>query len=77
MKSYKILGSGCTNCDQLYKNTERAAQQLNQEYQIEKVTDMFQIMTHGVSQTPALAINNKVVSAGRVLTVDEVKKLIG
>ena len=72
----QILGTGCQNCVKLAKNAEEAAKAKGGEYVIEKVTDIKQIMSYGVMQTPALAIDGKVKSVGKTLTVEEIKKLL-
>lgn len=72
----KILGSGCPNCRRLEANVKEAAMNLGIEAEFEKVTDMKAIVSYGVMRTPALVIDGKVVSSGRVLTVNEAEKLI-
>lgn len=72
----KILGGGCPNCQILSKNTEKALQKSGKEAEIVKVTDMAEIMKAGVMSTPALVIDEKVVSTGKVLTTDEVLSYI-
>ncbi|HOK39741.1 MAG TPA: thioredoxin family protein [bacterium] len=70
-----ILGTGCPKCKQLTENAEKAAKEAGIEYEIEKVTDINKIMDYGVMITPAIAINGEVKSAGKVLSVEEIKKL--
>lgn len=72
----KILGSGCTKCNQLEASTKLALEQLNMENTIEHITDFAQIATYGVMSTPALVIDGKVVSYGKVLKVEEVVKIL-
>lgn len=72
----KILGSGCPNCRRLETNVKEAAKNLNIEAEFEKVTDMKAIVSYGVMSTPALVVDGKVVSYGRVLSVVEAEKLI-
>jgi small redox-active disulfide protein 2 len=72
----QILGTGCPKCKKLAENAEAAVKQLGIDAQIEKVTDINQIMNFGVMITPALAIDGKVKSAGKTLTVDEIKNFI-
>jgi small redox-active disulfide protein 2 len=72
----QILGTGCPKCKKLAENAEAAVKQLGIDAQIEKVTDINQIMNFGVMMTPALAIDGKVKSAGKTLTVDEIKNFI-
>lgn len=72
----EILGIGCFKCKQLAANAEAAAGELNIQAEFGKVTDIDKITGYGVMATPALAIDGKVVSAGKVLNKDEIKKLL-
>lgn len=72
----KILGSGCKKCVALTENAKAALESLGREADIVKVTDVAEIAAHGVMSTPALAIDDKVVSVGKVLTSVEVAGLI-
>lgn len=72
----KILGSGCKKCVTLTENTQAALASLGREAEVVKVTDLAEIAAHGVMSTPALAIDDKVVSVGKVLTPSEVAALI-
>lgn len=72
----KVLGSGCSNCKKLFENTLAATEELLIEPTIEYVTDLMQIAKTGLMRTPGLMIDGKIVSAGKVLSVEEVKKLI-
>ena len=76
MKQLLILGIGCSKCGKLYEVTERAAKELGVPYEINKVTDLKQIMALRVMVTPALVVDGTVKVAGRVPSVDEIKKLI-
>jgi small redox-active disulfide protein 2 len=76
MKKLQVLGTGCAKCVNLAAATEEAAKALGLEYQIEKVTDLKQIMGFGVMRTPALAVDGKVEVAGRVPSVEDLKKLL-
>ena len=60
----------------LTENAERVAKDAGIEYELEKVQDINEIISFGVMSTPALAVDGKVVSAGKVLSVDEIKKLL-
>ncbi|MCX5810948.1 MAG: thioredoxin family protein [Proteobacteria bacterium] len=71
-----ILGSGCQNCMKLAKNAEEAAKAKGTECEVIKITDIKEIMSYGVMQTPAIVIDGKVKSVGRVLSVEEIKKLL-
>ena len=72
----KILGTGCSKCQALEKETIKALAELNIAAVVEKVTKMDEIMQYDVMITPALVINDKVKSAGKVLQVDQIKELI-
>lgn len=72
----KILGSGCRNCVSLKENTETALKEAGLEAEIIKVTDFKDIMAYGVMSTPALVIDEKVVSFGKVLKPKEVIKIL-
>ena len=72
----KILGTGCSNCKKLEENTKKAVEELGIEATIEKVTDIKDIMKYGVMKTPALVVDEKVKTMGRVPTSEEIKKYI-
>ena len=69
----EILGMGCPKCRQLTQNAEAAARELNIPAEIVKVTDIDKITGYGVMMTPALVIDGTVVSAGRLLSKEEIK----
>ena len=71
-----VLGPGCAKCGKLYEATEQAAKELGVPYEINKVTDLKQIMALQVMVTPALVVVGSVKVAGRVPSVDEIKKLL-
>ena len=72
----KILGSGCKNCITLKENTEAALKEAGMEAEIVKVTDFKDIMAYGVMSTPALVVDEKVVSFGKVLKPKEIVKIL-
>lgn len=76
MMIIKILGSGCKNCIVLGNNVEQALEELGKEAEIIKVTDMKEIMAYGVMSTPALVIDEKVVSYGKVLKPKDLVKML-
>jgi len=76
MKKIQILGTGCPKCKLLAEITEAAAKELEIEYELEKVTDINEIMKFGVMMTPALAVDGQVKIIGRVPSLEEVKTLI-
>ena len=73
MLNVKILGSGCANCKKLEAVAREAAQKLNIQAEFEKITDMGQMMTYDILATPALVINEKVVSSGKIPTVADIQ----
>ena len=72
----KILGMGCPSCATLEKNVKEALKQLNKTDEVIKITDIKEIMGHGIMSVPALVVDEKVLSYGTVLSVDEVKDLL-
>lgn len=76
MKKIQILGTGCAKCMKLTENAEKAAKELGVEAEVEKVTDIKKIMEFGVMMTPGLAIDGEVKAVGKVLSVEEIKKLL-
>lgn len=74
----EVLGPGCKRCDDLYKNTLSALSAVDTTIQIDvkKVSDINYFAKMGVFMTPGLIIDGKVVSAGKVLTADEIKEKI-
>jgi small redox-active disulfide protein 2 len=72
----KILGSGCKNCITLAENTKEALAKLSMEADIVKVTDFADIASYGVMSTPALVLDEKVISFGKVLKPAEIVKIL-
>lgn len=72
----QVLGSGCAKCNALEDAVKAALAELGQEPVVEHVTDFVQIAAMGVMTTPALVVDGRVVSSGRVLTKEEAKQLI-
>ena len=76
MKKIQILGSGCAKCQKLATVADAAARAIGLPYEIEKVTDMKQIMSFKVMSTPALVVDGQVKLSGRVPTVEEAERLL-
>ncbi len=74
--SVKVLGSGCAKCNQLEAATKAALERLGMDTTIDHVTDFAQIAAYGVMTTPALVIDGKVVSFGKVLKTEEVVQIL-
>lgn len=72
----EILGTGCAKCKALEEATKQAVAQSGKFVQIEKVEDIMKIVEYGVVSTPGLVIDGKVVSTGKLLSVDEIVNLI-
>ncbi|MDP8226450.1 MAG: thioredoxin family protein [Candidatus Celaenobacter polaris] len=72
----KILGAGCPKCRRLEKNVRTALENLNIEADVEKVTDINDIMKYEVMMTPGLVIDGAVKSTGKIFTVYELEKLL-
>lgn len=70
--SVKVLGSGCAKCNQLEAAVKAALEQLGMDTAIDHITDFAQIAAYGVMTTPALVVDGKVVSLGKVLKTEEV-----
>ena len=75
--NFKIYGSGCAKCRTLAANAEAAAQALGIAYDVEKITEMSDIIDAGVMHTPALAIDGEIVVEGKVPSAGEISKLLG
>ncbi len=72
----KVLGSGCAKCKTLEESTKMAIAELGLADTVDHITDFTQIATYGVMTTPALVVDNKVVSYGKVLSKDEVVAIL-
>ena len=75
-EAIKVLGGGCANCHALEDAAKAALEELGLPQEVGHITDFAQIAACGVMQTPALMVDGKVVSSGRVLTKEEAKTLI-
>ena len=72
----KILGSGCKSCITLANNTKEALKEMGIDVQVDKVTDFSEIASYGVMSTPALVVDEKVVSYGKVLKPKDIVKIL-
>jgi small redox-active disulfide protein 2 len=72
----QILGTGCPKCKKLAELAENIAKELGLEYELEKVTDINEIMNFGVMATPGLAVNGKVLLAGKMPSPEHLKELL-
>ena len=76
MKKIQILGTGCPKCKKLTENAAAAVEAVAGEYEIEKITDINEIMKFGVMMTPALAVDGEIKTVGKVSSAEEIKSLI-
>ncbi len=72
----KVLGPGCPKCKTLERAIREVVEENGFDAQIEKIEDIVKIMNYGILATPAMAINEKVVASGRVLSKEEIKNFI-
>jgi len=72
----KILGTGCTKCKNLEENAKKAVELAGISATVEKVTELQKIMEYGVMMTPGLVIDEQVKSYGKVLSPEQIKKII-
>ncbi len=70
----EVLGMGCANCDKLYRHVLEAVRLSGKEVEVVKVEEIEKIMGYGILSTPALVIDGKVKSAGKVPKVEEIKE---
>jgi small redox-active disulfide protein 2 len=72
----QVFGPGCPKCEMLTNNAEAAATELGLDFELEKVSDIDQVLTLGVVIPPALVIDGKIVTMGKAPSVSEIKKLL-
>ncbi|MGN0661389.1 MAG: thioredoxin family protein [Oscillospiraceae bacterium] len=72
----KVLGAGCKSCREQYENAKEAVKAMDLSVEVEYITDMQKVMEYGVMSMPAIVVNEKVVSTGKVLKSADVEKLL-
>ena len=72
----EIYGPGCPKCKRVFQNAQEALKDVHPEAEVVKVEDVQEIVNAGIMMTPAFAIDGEVKSVGKVLSVDEIKKLL-
>lgn len=72
----KVLGAGCKSCHEMFENAKAAVQKIALPVQAEYVTDIQKIAEYGVMSMPALVVNEKVVSSGKVLKSEEIEGIL-
>lgn len=75
--SIKVLGAGCKSCHEQFEYAKKAVEELGLSVEVEYITDMEKVMSYGVMSMPAIVVNEKVSSMGKVLKSAEVIKLLG
>jgi small redox-active disulfide protein 2 len=76
MKTIKVLGTGCRNCEITANVIAAAAKQQGVEIELEKVTDIAEIMSYGVMSTPGIVVDGTLVHSGSIPGPDDVKAWI-
>ncbi|RJP33732.1 MAG: thioredoxin family protein [Candidatus Omnitrophota bacterium] len=76
MKKIQILGTGCPKCQKLTEQAKQAASQMGIAFELEKVTEIGEIMKFGVMTTPALVIDGAVKTMGKIPAVEEIKHML-
>lgn len=76
MTTIKVLGTGCSKCKTVQANAEKAVSELGLDVEVEKVTDMKEIMQFQVMSTPGLVVDGEVKATGRVPSTDEIKQML-
>lgn len=72
----KVLGGGCCKCEMLLENTKEAITNLGIDAEVEYITDFAVIGSYGIMSTPAIIVDEKIVSMGKVLKAKEIEKLL-
>lgn len=72
----KVLGAGCKSCHEQYENAKKAVENLGLNVEVEYITDMEKVMSYGVMSMPALLVNDKIVSVGKVLKPKEIEQFL-
>ena len=72
----KVLGAGCKSCHEQHEYAKEAVRNLGLSVEVEYITDMEKVMEYGVMSMPAIVVNEKVVSVGKVLKTADVEKLL-
>ena len=72
----KVLGAGCKSCHEQYEYAKKAVAEMELSVEVEYITDMEKVMAYGVMSMPAIVVNEKVVSMGKVLKTADIVKLL-
>ena len=72
----QVLGSGCPTCETLYHKVLAVAQKIDSKLKVEYITDITKIIELGAMSSPILAINNQIITAGKMPAEEEIKSAI-
>ena len=72
----QILGTGCAKCKTLAENARKAVDEMGMDVEVEKIEDIKEIMKFNILMTPGLVIDGEVKAAGRVMSSEDIKKLL-
>lgn len=72
----KVLGGGCSKCEKLLSNVKEAVSKTGTEAEIEYITDFSIIGSYGIMTTPALIVDGKIVSTGKVLNIKDIEEFL-
>lgn len=76
IRCIKVLGAGCKSCHEQYENAKEAVKSMGLSVEVEYITDMEKVMEYGVMSMPAIVVNDKVVSMGKILKAADVEALL-
>lgn len=76
IESIKVLGAGCKSCHEQFENAKAAVKSMGLSVEVEYITDMEKVMAYGAMSMPAIVVNEKIVSMGKVLKASDVEKLL-
>jgi small redox-active disulfide protein 2 len=76
VKKLIVLGPGCPRCETLAKLTQQAADQLEIEYELEKISDIKQFPAFGLMMTPGLVVDGELKVQGKVPSIDDIKTML-
>ncbi len=76
INNIKVLGAGCKSCHEQFENAKAAVKSMGLSVEVEYITDMEKVVDYGVMSMPAIVVNEKVVSMGKVLKTNDVERLL-
>ncbi len=72
----KVLGSGCSRCEKLFKKVTEVVKVNNIQAEVVKVEDIKEFAKYGIMMTPALIINEKLKCSVNVPSDKQILKYI-